>query len=106
MLSWIRTSTSLITFGFGVHQVFRIASSADAHTRAAVPYLFGSAMVGIGLVVLVVAVLANRRTQRHLATEYPAARGYPVAPPSHAGLLAALIGGLGIGAMILMHVGP
>lgn len=105
MLAWIRTSTSLITFGFGVHQVFRLASSADAHTRAAVPYLFGSAMVGIGLVVLVIAVLANRRVQRHLAADYPAARGYPADPPSHAGVLAALIGGLGIGAMVLMHTG-
>jgi putative membrane protein len=106
MLSWIRTATSLITFGFGVHQIFRIApgtSPAGPHESAA--YLFGSAMVAIGLMTLVFAALENRGSSAALDSAYPTAEGYPPAPRNYAQMLAGLIGFLGIGALVLMNIG-
>jgi putative membrane protein len=106
MLSWVRTATSLITFGFGVHQVFRIApGSVPEGLRDTTPYLFGSAMVGIGLMTLVFAALENRSATAALDSAYPVSEGYPPPPRSHAGMLGACIGLLGIGALILMNIG-
>lgn len=104
MLSWIRTATSLITFGFGVHQVFRIApglTKEGAHQTA--PFAFGTIMVGIGLATLVLASLDHRRATLALESDYPASAGYPPATRSHAGTLGALIGLLGIAALVMMH---
>jgi putative membrane protein len=105
MLSWVRTATSLITFGFGIHQVFRLApdrTSASPHEVA--PYLFGSAMVGLGLVTLVLASLENRGTSAALDHAYPVSEGFPAAPRNFARVLAALIGVLGIGVLVIMNV--
>jgi putative membrane protein len=106
MLSWIRTATSLITFGFGVHQVFRVIPGSGAGSvRNSAPYHFGSVMVAIGLLTLVLAALGNRAETRELARDYPVSQGYPAAPRSHARILGTVIGLLGIGALIVMHIG-
>jgi putative membrane protein len=106
MLSRVRTATSLITFGFGVHQVFRMApSTRPAAMYESAPYLFGSAMVGIGLMTLVFAALENRSATAALDSAYPVSEGYPPPPRSHAGTLGALIGILGISALIFMNIG-
>jgi putative membrane protein len=105
MLSWIRTATSLISFGFGVHQVFRVIPGSEAETlRASAGYHFGSAMVVAGLLTLVLAALGNRAEIAALARDYPVALGYPPPPRSYARVLGALIGVLGIAALIAMHV--
>jgi putative membrane protein len=105
MLSWVRTATSLITFGFGVHQVFRVVPGTPTDgLHSATPYHFGSAMVLIGLVTLVFAALANRGSSAVLDNTYPASEGYPPAERNYAQLLAALIGALGIAALILMNL--
>ncbi|MFO1144791.1 MAG: DUF202 domain-containing protein [Amaricoccus sp.] len=105
MLSWIRTATSLITFGFGIHQVFRIAdAAAPGALRAEVPHVFGSVMVVAGLATLLLASLDHRGSMRALAAEYPPSAGYPQLPRSYARLMAALIGLLGVGALVLMHL--
>ncbi len=106
MLSWIRTSTSLITFGFGVHQVFRImpgASTGPSHSMAA--YHFGSVMVAIGLMTLVFATIENRGASTVLADAYPISAGYPAQPWPYARILGTFIGLLGIGALLVMQVG-
>jgi putative membrane protein len=105
MLSWVRTATSLITFGFGVHQVFRVAPGAPTEgLHSSTPYYFGSAMVAIGLVTLVLAALENRGSSAVLDSAYPASEGYPPAPRSYGQILAGLIGFLGIAALILMNI--
>jgi len=107
MLSWIRTATALITFGFGVHQVFRVAPGAGhEELRQTAPIAFGTIMVGIGLAALVLAALDHRAATRALERDYPATAGYPPATRSHARILGALIGLLGICALVLMHIGP
>lgn len=107
MLSWVRTATSLITFGFGVHQVFRIAPGGSSRASAVhAPYLFGTMMVGIGLLALIFSALEHRAAEKALNTAYPVSAGYPPAPRSYARPLSALIGLLGFGALILMHFGP
>lgn len=106
LLSWVRTATSLITFGFGIHQVFRLAPDKVSPTlHESVPYLFGSAMVALGLVTLVLASLENRGTTAALDAAYPVSDGFPVAPRNFARLLAALIGVLGIGVLVIMNIG-
>lgn len=105
LLSWVRTAVSLITFGFGVHQFFRAVPSARPHgLHETTPYLFGSAMVLIGLVTLVLAAVENRSTAAALDVAYPASAGFPAPPISRARLLASVIGLLGIGALVLMNV--
>jgi putative membrane protein len=105
MLSWVRTAVSLITFGFGVHQVFRIApGTRPTELPQAAPYVFGSAMVAIGLLTLVLAALENRSSTAALDNAYPVSEGYPPAPRSYAPILAGVIGFLGIGALILMNI--
>jgi putative membrane protein len=105
MLSWVRTATSLITFGFGVHQVFRIAPGTPTEGfHSTTPYYFGSAMVAIGLVTLVFAALENRGSSGVLDSAYTESEGYPPAPRSYAQILAGLIGFLGIAALVLMNI--
>lgn len=105
LLSWVRTAVSLITFGFGVHQFFRLAPSVKPHgLHETTPYVFGSAMVAIGLLALVLAAVEDRTAAAALDAAFPASSGFPARPRSHARLLATVIGLLGIGALILMNV--
>lgn len=107
MLSWIRTAISLITFGFSVHQVFRIAAGAvPGEHRLAFSHHFGNVMVAMGLATLILAALEHRSSIRTLGLDYPSAAGFPAVKRSSARLLAMLIGLLGVLALVLMQAGP
>ena len=106
MLAWIRTATSLITFGFGVHQVFRILpGSGPAGLRETTPIAFGTMMVGLGLAALILAALENRAATTSLTQGFPPSAGFPEAPRSYARIMGVLIFALGIAALIVMHPG-
>ena len=61
MLSWVRTATALITFGFSIHQFFRIASKGTVERTGFIgPHEFGMLMIVIGLVALLLATLEHR----------------------------------------------
>ncbi len=97
MMAWIRTATSLLTFGFGIYKFFQIGAGHDAAVSHRVgPREFGLAMVTIGLVSLFLAAFENRRNIRGLQ------------PLSHLtyhskpNLLALMIGILSVGALIVM----
>ncbi len=106
MLAWIRTATSLITFGFGVHQVFRILpGSGPTGLRETAPFAFGTMMVGMGLVALILAALENRTATAALTDSFPPAAGFPSPSRSYARLLGILIFALGVTALIVMHLG-
>jgi putative membrane protein len=97
MMAWIRTSTSLLTFGFGIYKFFQIGAGHEVAVAHRVgPREFGLAMVTIGLVSLFLAALENRRNIRSLQ------------PVSHLtyhskpNLLALLIGVLSVAALIVM----
>jgi len=105
MLSWVRTSTSLISFGFSIQQFFRVARADDAApARLIGPSEVGSVMMIIGLAALLLAVLEQRAALRQLAALYPTSAGYPPIPRSRARILAALIGLLGILALLVRYV--
>jgi putative membrane protein len=97
MMAWIRTATSLLTFGFGIYKFFQIGAGHEiAVSHRVGPREFGLAMVTIGLVSLFLAAFENRRNIRGLQ------------PLSHLtyhskpNLLALLIGILSIAALIVM----
>ncbi|MHA3771799.1 YidH family protein [Verrucomicrobiota bacterium sgz303538] len=72
LLGWIRTAVSLITFGFSIHQFFRIARAGAVESEHRIgPREFGLLMIAIGLVSLLMATLENRRDIKALKAQYP-----------------------------------
>jgi putative membrane protein len=58
MMSWIRTATSLITFGFSVYKFFQLEAPArQLQNHLIGPRQFALALVSIGLLSLVIATI-------------------------------------------------
>jgi len=57
LMSVIRTSLSLIGFGFTIAQVFEKLRDQNVITRAYAPRNFGLALVGLGVVMLVLGIV-------------------------------------------------
>jgi putative membrane protein len=77
MLSWVRTATSLITFGFSIQQFFRITKGATFQDKGLIgPEEFGLIMIVIGLLALLLASLDHRMHIKALRAQYPAKDGY------------------------------
>ena len=57
LMSVIRTALSLIGFGFTIAQVFQKLRDQDIITKAAAPRNFGLALVGLGIVMLVIGIV-------------------------------------------------
>lgn len=94
MMSWIRTATSLITFGFSIYKFFQLeAPAARRQDNLIGARGFAFMLVTIGLVSLVLATIEQRRNIRALGA------GYSGNHRSLALLLAALISLLGIAAL-------
>jgi putative membrane protein len=105
MLAWVRTATTLITFGFSIQQFFRIARQGVPESKHLIgPHEFGLTMIIIGLLALLLAVLDHRSAIQTLEAQYPTGEQYPRFPRSRARLLAGLIGLLGVLAVISMLV--
>lgn len=95
LMAWVRTSTSLIAFGFTIYQVFAYLERQPGVRKAVVkPGVVGIVMIVIAVVVLVLASLQHRQGLRDLRAEYG-----PM-PPSIAGVMAVLIAGLGVLALL------
>ena len=100
MLSWVTTATSLITFGFSIRQFFRIARQGVTEGRSFIgPHAFGTVMILVGLLALLIATLQHRRDIQVLKSRYPVSGQYPEIPRSRATMLAALVAILGLLAM-------
>jgi putative membrane protein len=94
MLAWVRTATSLITFGFSIHN-FRGFEVRGSHSdRFISPTHIAVLMIGIGLVSLLLATVELRRDRKHLK------QITPDLPASQAAALAALIAVFGIVALL------
>lgn len=69
LMAWIRTSLSLIGFGFGIDSVvsairsFQVAQNLD-HVR--LTRVLGLAFIGLGIYAIVVAAIEHRRELRHI----------------------------------------
>jgi putative membrane protein len=97
LMAWIRTSSSLITFGFSIYKFFELEQSGGKGfmtVQIIGPRDFSMMLIIIGVVALVLATFQHRRQLRFLKVEYKDT------PTSTAGLLAGLISAMGLLAVI------
>ncbi len=97
VLAWIRTATSLITFGFTVYKFFQIELQGKVGTGQLIgPRGFGLTMISLGLLSILLGTIEHRRAMKEMRAECPDM------PRSTAGMLAALMAGLGIMALFVV----
>jgi putative membrane protein len=96
MMAWIRTATSLITFGFTIYKFFQIEEPPGRQNRLIGPRGFAFILVSIGLCSLILATLEYRQNIRTLGAHYAGKQR------SLAVLVAALISILGILALVVI----
>ena len=95
LLAWLRTSTSLISFGFTIYKFFQYLQQTGTRIGESAfgPRRYALTMISIGIVALLLATLQHRRDMKALRAKHPEV------PPSLATVLAALISLLGIAAL-------
>ena len=96
-MAWIRTSTSLITFGFTIYKFFAYLVEADETSPAdgmLGPREFALGMISIGLITLAVAAVHYKNSLHLLEQEF--GEKYR----SLAGLLATVVSFMGLGTLI------
>lgn len=73
LMAWVRTSTSLISFGFTIYKFFQYLQEQNAVSRDRLfgPRGYALLMISIGVVALVIATLQHRREMKVLRTHYP-----------------------------------
>lgn len=95
LMAWTRTSTSLIAFGFTIYQIFRYLSEKERLGEPFVsPQVVGFAMILVGLVALTLGWVQHRQELRALKANFG-----PM-PYSIASIVAAMIAGLGLIALL------
>ena len=90
MLAWVRTATSLITFGFSFYKFFTFEAKGAAPTGVIGPREFALLMIGIGLFSLLLATIQHRSERTALIAQDSEV------PRSKAAMLAGVIAILGI----------
>ena len=66
MMAWIRTATSLITFGFTIYKFFQLEGLGRAQQgRLMGPRGFAFLLVSIGLISLLLATIETARISEH-----------------------------------------
>ena len=92
LMAWVRTATSLISFGFTIYQFFQFLREGQPPAVEGLIGLraFATLMIGIGLTALLLATLEHRRNRRRLQAEYGNV------PYSLAAVVASLVGVLGV----------
>jgi inner membrane protein YidH len=114
LMSVIRTALSLIGFGFTIAQVFQKLRDQDIITKAAAPRNFGLALVGLGIVMLVLGIVYHLQFMlglRHLRKsmrEEGLVHGESTFPVSLTLITALILLVIGVAAITSMafHVGP
>ena len=80
MMAWVRTGTSLITFGFSVYKFFQLDEAVTLSGRMVVgPREFAMALIVVGLLALVLGTLEHARDLRSLRSWTRSCRGRRVA---------------------------
>jgi len=80
LMSWVRTSTALIGFGFTIVQFFERFSGMEGVAPALRPHLpryLGLALIALGVVGLVVSIWQYRRLNAYLLGSFKAIAGVP-----------------------------
>ena len=97
LMAWIRTCTSLIAFGFTIFKAFQYLSTKEELRKPIVsPWVVGVVMILIGLTGLTLAWFQHRREMKALAVQVGRM------PYSISGIMAGLIAGLGILALVIV----
>ena len=95
LMAWVRTSTSLISFGFTIYKFFQaVKGEQEGKERLLSSRHFALLMISIGIIALVLATIQHRRDMVHLR------KAHPEVPYSLATVLAALISLFGVIALI------
>lgn len=95
-MAWVRTATSLISFGFTIYKFFQYLQDQNATPRDRIfgPRQYALLMIGIGIVALIFATIQHRRDMRALRALHPEI------PYSLATILAGLMSLLGVAALL------
>jgi putative membrane protein len=99
LMAWIRTATSLISFGFTIFKFFEGMQEKGMSGRTAGFRGFSLMMIFIGLFCLIAATIQHRRDLRSLGAQYG------VKQSSLALILAALISVLGVYGLLSVILG-
>jgi putative membrane protein len=94
-MAWVRTATSLISFGFTIYKFFQQMREGQPGVGGAEtigPRGFALILIGLGLGALALATLEHRHYMKALRAEY----GLHLMPRSLAMLVAGMIAGLGV----------
>ncbi|HVN89306.1 MAG TPA: DUF202 domain-containing protein [Candidatus Binataceae bacterium] len=95
MMAWIRTATSLITFGFSIYKFFQLETPMRPEQQRLIgPRQFSIILVSIGIFSLLLATLEHHFNIRALRKSYPESRR------SLAVLVAAMVSSLGLIALL------
>jgi putative membrane protein len=96
-MAWIRTSTSLIGFGFAIFKLFEyLATSERRREPIFSPWILGMIMIVAGLTGLALAWIQHHQEMKALRAE-----AGPM-PYSIAGIMAGFIAGLGTIALVVV----
>ena len=99
LMAWVRTSSSLITFGFSIYKFFQLEQGVGKQFGTAQvvgPRQFAIILIVIGIVALLLSTVQHRRQMQILKREYENV------PASAAGLVAGLISILGVLAILVV----
>jgi putative membrane protein len=90
--AWVRTATSLITFGFAIYSFFGIPTGAGhPFSMRHGPEVFSLALITMGLLSLLGAVLQRRQAIQLIKTQYPGVARFSIGE-----VIAVLLGCLGL----------
>jgi putative membrane protein len=114
LMSVIRTSLSLIGFGFTIAQVFQKLRDQDVITKAAAPRNFGLALIGLGILMLIIGIvyhiqfMLGLRKLRESMREEGLVHGETIFPVSFTLLTALVLLLIGVAAVasVMFQVGP
>ncbi len=99
LMAWVRTSASLISFGFTLHKFFQYQAAQGQRTlddRLIGPREFALIMISIGVIALLVSTVQHQRSVSRLRNTY----GGDAVPYSTATLVAGLFSLLGVLALL------
>ncbi len=100
LMAWVRTATSLITFGFTIYKFFQLELGGSARARMSQvigPREFAAIMILIGMFALVLATAQNWQYRQHLRKQNIKV---PLSLASAVGGLISLLGILSLFAVI------
>jgi putative membrane protein len=69
-MAWVRTATSLISFGFTIYKFFEFEEGNGLRSHRLSPRTFGMIMIGTGLLALVLGVIDQRQSSKALKKEF------------------------------------